>query len=93
MAKDRFSVDEDNYSFSDNDYNQSYNDFNSINNNQNKENTQTTQKNTNWYNVDYSENTDFSTIGLQEQSDFIDNSSIVFEEKQNETSEDRIKYS
>lgn len=92
MAKDRFSVDEDNYSFSNNDYNQSYNDFNGINNNQNEENIQTTQKNTNWYNVDYSENTDFSTIGLQEQSDFIDNSSIVFEEKQNETSEDRIKY-
>ncbi len=49
-------------------------------------------ENTNLYNQDYGETGDFSNIGLSKQKDYIDNSSVVFEEKQNETPGEKVKY-
>lgn len=47
---------------------------------------------TDLYDMDYGENSDFSNIGLSKQQDFIENADVVFEEKKNESKEDKIKY-
>lgn len=44
------------------------------------------------YHQDYGENSDFSNIGLLDQGSFIDNADVVFEEKANETPEEKMKY-
>ena len=44
------------------------------------------------YNIDYGENADFSNIGLSKNKDIAVNADVVFEEKKNETNEDKIKY-
>lgn len=89
MAKSDFNVDEDNY----------YNPSSVMNNNTFSQNQNTNQNNgfnnssqNNFHNNDYSEYTDFSSIGTNKQGNFVDDSNIVFEENVNETPEEKIKY-
>lgn len=44
------------------------------------------------YHQDYSENSDFSHIGVNKDMDYIDSSNIVFEDKQDQTPEEKVKY-
>lgn len=51
------------------------------------------QKSTNnFYNQDYSNNANISNIGLTEDQNYIDSSNVVYEDKENLTGEDKIKY-
>lgn len=57
---------------------------------ENKLEPQTNQTN-DLYHQDYGENSDFSNIGIDPQGSFIDNADVVFEEKTNLTTEEKVK--
>src|SRR5574344_1738790 len=82
MAKSDFTVEEENNNLDE--IQNLASDTDKLNSNSNN------NSNNNLYN--YGENSDFRNIGITNQNDFIDNSSVVFEEKQNESNEDRFKY-
>ena len=84
MAKSDFTVEEENNNLDE--IQNLASDTDKLNSNSNN------NSNNNLYNYDYGENSDFRNIGITNQNDFIDNSSVVFEEKQNESNEDRFKY-
>ena len=85
MAKGDFNVEEDNY----------FNPSSVMNNNtfsQGQNNGFNNSSQNNFYNNDYSEYTDFSSIGNNNQSNFIDDSNIVFDDSKSATPEEKIKY-
>lgn len=79
MAKSDFNVEEENY----------YNEEATKKAKDKNEEKATTQD---VYKQDYDENSDFSNIGINQDLDYIDNSSVVFEDKADQTPEEKIKY-
>lgn len=81
MAKGDFNVEEPKY-------------YENSDENQKEEKKQVTQKQEkkDIYHQDYGENSDFSNIGLSKDLDYIDNSSVVFEDKENQTPKEKLNY-
>lgn len=82
MAKGDFNVEEPDYY---------------VNDDENKETKQEKEnpkqdKPVDIYHQDYSENSDFSHIGVNKDMDYIDSSNVVFEDKTDQTPEEKMKY-
>ena len=87
MAKGDFDVEEPEY-YENSSSDLTKRDDNKINLNNDKINN---SQNKDLYTQDYSENSDFSKIGVSQSSDYIDNSNVVFEDKTDMTPEERVK--
>lgn len=84
MAKGDFNVEEPDY-YADSDQEEQ----NEISTNY-KQKPQKEEKDI--YHQDYGENSDFSNIGISQDLDYIDNANVVFEDKSDQTPEERLKY-
>ena len=81
MAKGDFNVEEPDY-------------YENSDENQKEETEQVNEKQEkkDIYHQDYGENSDFSNIGISKDLDYIDNANVVFEDKENQTPEEKFKY-
>lgn len=79
MAKSDFDVEESEY-YDNSDEKQS----------EKNEQTKTNEEEKDLYHQDYGENSDFSQIGINKDLEYIDNADVVYEDKENKTSKEKL---